>query len=208
MNYNQRLSFTLFSVCTAVSAGLYQQAGAINIVVDYTFDTGNFFDTTAKRDVMEAAAARFSAIINSELAPVSSSGTSSGTGAGWRVGFSHPGTGADFQLSTAADAGSDPLTGAGAAAAGGYGFAGLNANEWILFAGGRSLVSAGEGGTGTGTNFTSVFNDVNGPMNRGFDDNTPANSVGDLPRWGGRHHFRYRDELAFWSQYIFGFRPG
>lgn len=156
---------------------------AINIVVDYTYDTNNFFDTQNKKDAMQAVADRYSRVITSSLAAVSPSGTSSGTSAGWRIGFSHPGTGASFQISTAASSGSDPLGGSGAADV--YGFAGLNADEWKLFAGGRALSSAGIGGTGTGLNFTSTFNDESGPLHRGFMDNTPSNTVNDLPRWGG-----------------------
>ncbi|MEM6751155.1 MAG: matrixin family metalloprotease, partial [Planctomycetota bacterium] len=34
-----------------------------------------------------------------------------------------------------------------------------------------------------------TFDDIQGPMHRGFDDNTPSDSVGDLPRWGGSISF-------------------
>jgi hypothetical protein len=156
-------------------------ASAINIVVDYTYDTNNFFDTQTKRDAMEAVADRFSRIIISPLAAVTPSGTGTGTSAGWRVGFTHPGTGASYQLSTASSAGTDPI-GGGADV---YGFGGLNADEWILYAGGRSLSSAGQGGTGTGLNYTSTFNDIHGPLHRGIADNTPSSTSSDLPRWGG-----------------------
>ena len=190
MNQKLRSSSTFVSSLVVLSGCFAEKATAIDIVVDYSFDTENFFDTTEKRDAIEAAAARYSAIINSDLAAVAPSGTASGTNAGWRVGFTHPGTGQqNFQLSTAADSGSDSLVGAGAPLAGEYGFVGLNANEWLLFAGGRSLNSDGVGGTGTGTNFTSTFNDIEGPMHRGFDDNTPSATSNDLPRWGGSISF-------------------
>lgn len=184
MNRNQRLKVTAVATSATLIGGFSQDSNAIDIVVDYTYDTNNFFNTAVKRDALQAAADRFSGIIDSDLAPVSASGTSSGTGSGWRVGFSHPGTGNQFQLSTASDSASDPLE-SFVGSAGGYGFSGLNANEWVLFAGGRNLAAAGEGGTGTGTNFTGVFNDINGPVHRGFDDNTSSNTTADLPRWGG-----------------------
>jgi len=159
------------------------------IVIDYKYDTNNFFDTDQKKAALEAAAVRWSNIINSPLTAVGPGGTATGTPAGWRIGFSHPGTGLDFELSTAANSASDPIITAGGKAAGEYGFGGLAANQWILYAGGRNLSSAGVGGTGTGINFTSTFDDLQGPMHRGVFSNTPANSVADLPAWGGSISF-------------------
>lgn len=161
-----------------------------NIIIDYSLDTNNFFNTQAKRDALQAAADRWSNIITSPLTAVGPGGTGTGTGAGWRVGFNHPGTGASWQLSTAANSASDPIFGAGGGIANQYGFGGLAANQWILFAGGRSLGGpAGIGGTGTGTNFTTTFDDLQGPMHRGVISNTPANTVNDIPAWGGAISF-------------------
>jgi len=168
---------------------------AINIVVDYTYDTNNFFDTPTKKAAMQAAADRFSNVITSSLLAVGPGGTGTGTSAGWRVGFTHPGTGASFELSTAASFATDPFSGAGAADV--YGFSGLNANQWILYAGGRALGSAGIGGTGTGINTTTTFDDISGPMHRGFADNTPASSINDLPRWGGAVTFNSGEAWNF-----------
>jgi hypothetical protein len=169
----------------AISLLIISAASAdIIVFIDYSQDTNNFFNTQAKKDALQAAANRWAGIIQSSLLAVGPSGTGSGTAAGWRIGFSHPGTGADFQISTAAGPGTDPLIGGGAANV--YGFGGLAANTWYLYAGGRALMGpAGVGGTGTGLNFTSTFNDLNGPMHRGVISNTPANTVQDLPVWGG-----------------------
>jgi len=177
----------LVAMSALFSGAIAGSANAIEIVVDYSLDTNNFFNTQQKRDAMQAAADRFSRVITSPLAAVSPSGTGTGTSAGWRIGATHPGMGGALQISTASSVGTDPLSVAGEADV--YGFDGLNSDEWILYAGGRSLGSAGVGGTGTGTNFTSTFNDVNGPMHRGFNDNTPSDSVSDLPRWGGSISF-------------------
>ncbi|MDF1862569.1 MAG: matrixin family metalloprotease [Verrucomicrobiales bacterium] len=170
---------------------------AITIVVDYSLDSNNFFNNQDKRDAMQAVADRYSRVITSSLAAVSPSGTGTGTSAGWRIGFKHPGTGASYQITTAANQGSDPLDTPGDPDddADEYGFAGLATDVWILYAGARPLSSKGQGGTGTGLNFTSTFNDINGPMHRGFNDNTPSSTASDLPRWGGAITF---DSNATW----------
>jgi len=158
----------------------------MTIVVDYTYDTNNFFNSQAKRSAMQAVADRYSRVITSSLLRIEAS--YNGGSSDWRIGFTHPGTGADFEISTAPSAGSDALVGVGAQPANVYNPAlVLPANTWLLFAGGRpGLGSAGQGGTGTGTNFQNVFDDLNGPMHRGvIFPNTPGNSVNDLPAWGG-----------------------
>lgn len=159
----------------------------MTILVDYTYDTNSFFDSQMKKDALEAAADRYSRIITSSLDAVSPAGTGSGTSAGWRIGFEHPGTGFPFEVSTAASSGSDPIFFGSSADE--YGFAGLAADTWILYAGGRSLTVAGEGGSRTGTNFDTTFNDLNGPLHRGVISNTPGNTYNDLPVWGGAISF-------------------
>ena len=149
-----RLSVRITIMCVLLALAARPVNADMVVTVDYTYDTNNFFDTAAKRAGLEAAAARLSQIISSSLSAVSPSGTGgvSGTSAGWRIGFSHPGTGGSFEVSTAANFASDPLKSWGAADA--YGFGGLDADEWILYAGGRALSGpAGMGGTSTGTNY-------------------------------------------------------
>ncbi|MDQ8190435.1 PEP-CTERM sorting domain-containing protein [Roseibacillus persicicus] len=176
--------FSTFFLTVALTSSV-ARLSAFEIVVDYSYDTNNFFNTPERREALEAVAARYSRVINSNLLGVSPSGTDTGTGEGWRLGFTHPGTGDTIQISTAADDKSDPLVARGLSGADVYGFEGLQKNQWILYAGGRALSSAGLGGTGGGTNFSGVFNDIDGPYHRGFDDNTPTDSGKDLPRWGG-----------------------
>ncbi len=155
---------------------------AITIVPDYTYDTNDFFDTPLKKDALQAAADRFSTIITSSLLAVSPSDSEPG----WRIGVSHPGTGESINISTATSAGSDPLVNPGGAPpADVYGFGGLATDTWILYSGGRPLGTAGIGGTRTGINFTTVLDDLEGPMHRGLIPNTPSNTVSDLPVWGG-----------------------
>lgn len=157
--------------------GFANNTQAIEIVVDYSYDTNDFFDTPIKREAMEAAAARFSRIVTSSLGAVSPDQ--------WRLGFRHPGTGESIQLSSADSVDDDILVEAGADPADVYGFPGLEADEWILYAGGSDIATAGFGGTGTGTNFSDVYDDLDGPFHRGLFSNTPADSVNDIPAWGG-----------------------
>lgn len=184
------------AMCVTLTLSLSHSSHALVVEVDYTYDTNNFFDTQPKRNAMQAAADRISRVINSSLTAVGPGGTGTGTPAGWRIGFTHPGTGNSFQASTAANMASDPLAslsngmGGTIGPANAYGFAGLSADRWVLYAGGRSLGGAAAvGGTGTGVNFTSTFDDLSGPFHRGVISNTPANTAGDLPAWGGSISF-------------------
>lgn len=164
---------------------LSAHAGAIEILVDYTYDTENFFNTQAKRDSIEAAAGRWAAIIDSPLLEIDAG--YDGGNSDWRVGFTHPGTGNGFQISTAPSSSpTDDIIvqlGGASAAANVYdpSFV-LPQDTWILFAGGRDLSSAAVGGTGTGLNLTSTFNDPLGPLRRGLGTNLGASG---LPAWGG-----------------------
>jgi len=160
--------------------GLYAAvAPAITIVVDYQYDTNNFFGDQVRRDSLEAAADRYSRIITTSLDAVSLVDDDLDQ----RIGFTHPGTGASWDVSSASGVGSDAL--------GGFGVAddyrgpwSVGAGEWILYAGGRSISSAGVGGTGTGLNFDSVFDSPTSITNRGFRNPEPT-GLGDLPVWGG-----------------------
>lgn len=176
-------------LCLCLAGSVLPSAHSLTIVVDYTYDTNNFFSTPERRGAMQAVADRFSSIISEPLLAID--GNYMGGSTDWRIGFTHPGTGASFEISTAPNQASDLLVGIGASPANLYNSAFvLPANTWILYAGGRAgLGSAGVGGTGTGTNITSVFDDANGPMHRGAIPNTPANTANDLPVWGGAISF-------------------
>jgi hypothetical protein len=159
--------------------GLTERAAAINITVDYRYDTNNFFNTQQKRNALEAAAARYSAIITTPLLAATLADNSTDP----RIGFTHPGTGASFQVSSANSQATDAIVGASGPIANEYrGPWSIAANQWILYAGGRSIGPAGIGGTGTGNNFTTVFTDNNSHLNRGF---RVSSQSGNLPVWGG-----------------------
>ncbi|MDP0490193.1 MAG: matrixin family metalloprotease [Verrucomicrobiota bacterium JB023] len=148
---------------------------ALTIEIDYRYDTNGFFDAPGSRDAMEAAAARWSAIIDQELLPA----TFEDNNQDIRISFTHPGTGSSYQISAAASAASDRL--ASNREADEYrGPWSIPADTLVIYAGGRNITSAGLGGTGTGLNYTSVFDDPSGPHNRGFNV-----GFGTLPVWGG-----------------------
>lgn len=171
----QKSLLILLLACCASSAH------AFNILVDFTYDTNSFFNTAERQAAMQAVADRFARVISSPLQAFDANYMSGNTD--WRIGFTHPGLGTSYQISTASsqatDGRSTPANEYDASFT-------LPADTWILFPGGRpALGAAGVGGTGTGLNLTSVFNDVNGPLHRGVISNTPANTVNDLPAWGG-----------------------
>jgi len=63
------------SLATALLVGLSQPALAnIDIVFDYSRDTGNYFSTTAIRNVLDQAASAFESRIQDDLGPISASG--------------------------------------------------------------------------------------------------------------------------------------
>ena len=179
-NGDMWMSRVILRICAAiVLACVGSQALAINIFVDYSYDTNNFFDTQIKRDAVEAAADRWSAIITSELLEVDAT-----YGNDWRIGFTHPGSGNSYQLSTADNEDADSI---GPAADEYNSSFILPQNTWILYAGGRNLGFSGAvGGTGTGTNYGSTFNDPNSPLRRGLGTNLGS---GGLPTWGGSISF-------------------
>ena len=118
------------------------------------------------------------------------------------IGFQHPATGNIYEISTEPSQATDLIS---TPYADEYGFPGLNEDELILFVGGRQLESSGVGGTATGTNFTTVFEDSDGPLHRGLVPVSSTNPVDDLPVWGGAVSF---DLDANWSFSLDSVAPG
>jgi hypothetical protein len=139
----------------------------IEIKVDYRYDSEGFFDNPAAKVVIEAAAARWSRIINQTLLPVDMKDEELVDG---RFEIIHPGTGKNHVLSAAASKASDFYFKAGQPAADEYlgGFS-LDENVWILYAGARKLDGAGRGAPiGGARNLASVYADPESFLNRGF----------------------------------------
>lgn len=155
----------------------------IVIKVDYRYDTQGFFNDPAAKVAIEAAAARWSRIIDQTLLPVNledrvflQGNLLNGDERFW---ITHPGTGQrNFAVSVAASAATDfyinPL---GAPAANDYlnGFT-LENDEWVLFVGGTVLDVAAQGAPVNGNgNLTQLYPDTNFFVNRGF--NTGRDSL-------------------------------
>ena len=160
---------------------------AINITIDYVYDTNPFFDTQVKKDALQAVADRYSSIITTSLSAVSLMNDTIDP----RIGFSHPGSGASWDVSPATSTADDAIFAATNPQDVAEEYRGpwsIAADDWILYAGGRSISSAGIGGTGTGFNFSSVFADGSSVLNRGF--RAMGNFMDDdLPVWGGAISF-------------------
>lgn len=94
---------------------------AINIVIDYSLDTSNFFDTQAKRDLMQQAANAFGTQILDSLLAIQATG-----GDEWSAEFTNPANGNTQSIANLV----------------------VPANTLIMFAGGRNVSALGQGGPG------------------------------------------------------------
>lgn len=75
------------SLAAGILAVASQQAAAVSLQFDYSFDTNDFFADQARRDALEAAGTFFSAAIQDDLTAITSSGGNS-----FNVNFSDPAT--------------------------------------------------------------------------------------------------------------------
>lgn len=149
-------------------------AHALIVKVDYRFDTKGFFDRPGAKDALEAAAARWSRIIDQTLLPVE---IKDEPRSDIRFSLFHPATGKLVQVSAAASAASDVVVEFGQPPADFYfGEFTLEQDVWVLFAGGRDLpiLPSGEqlvgsgGPLGLGINVSQLENDPKSLVNRGF----------------------------------------
>jgi hypothetical protein len=163
----------------------------IVIKVDYRYDIEGFFENPAAKAVIEAAAARWSRIIDQTLLPVNMQDETFVDG---RFQIIHPGTGEDYVLSAAASHSSDFYVQAGQRRADEYlgGFS-LEEDVWVLFVGARSLKAAARGGPISGAgNLALVYSDPESFVNRGF--NSGVNSLTVL---GGTVSFDLEQNWSF-----------
>ena len=138
----------------------------LTIQIDYRYDVTGFFDHPDARAAIEAAARRWSRIINQPLAAVDVGDDEDDR----RFVLRHPGTGELIEVSSASGVKSDALVEAGASPADEYwGGIQIPADTFVVFVGSRDLDSLGLAGPlGGGTNFEEVFKEVDGLLNRGF----------------------------------------
>jgi hypothetical protein len=141
--------------------GALKPARAINVSIDYRYDVGGFFSQATPngmqaRATLDAAAAFFSNIIDDSLSaiPVPSGGNV------WRQIIMHPGTGQEnYSISSAPTAAQDPLT-ATQGVANEFRNIQIANNNFLIYAGGTSLTSAGIGGTSFASYGTPTFNNL------------------------------------------------
>jgi hypothetical protein len=66
---------------------------SVSIQFDYSLDTNSFFDTPAKKDLLELAGRLLTSRLGDSLVPINPGGFDE-----WSATFSHPGTGVDVAL--------------------------------------------------------------------------------------------------------------
>lgn len=170
-------------VLAAHLAAFFQPpARAIEVVVDYRYDTNKFFtNNEAARNALQAAADRYGRVITSELSAVNLPTESAFDP---RIGFTHPGSGNSYRISTAASSTTDSvITAFNQPAADEYRPITIAANQWILYAGGRDMAAQAAGGQLGVVNFPGVFSASDSVVNRTFRSTTA--STANLPVWGG-----------------------
>jgi len=158
-----------------------QQAQAVSIEFDYSYDSNNFFDTQAKKNVLESAGNFFGSRITDSLSSINSTSKLH-----FNAGFFHPGTGVydiyknDFDIAS---------------------------NTLKVYAGGRELggTTLGVGGFGgysisaSGTTQAEIDSFFDSSISRGQGDGTQAAVAGaaatEFASWGGSISF---DSTSAW----------
>jgi hypothetical protein len=183
-------------ICLALrAASVPESAWAINFLLDYRYDSSEFFlNNQPARDALQAAANRYAAVITEPLSAASL--TQSGN-TDHRIEFTHPGTGLDFEVSAASNIANDglapPNCTAGPLCYTADHYRGpwmIAANQMVIFPGARALPdnTAAEASSGTGLNFNTAFSNGNSHLNRGF-RNSFSQSNPNIPMWGGAISF-------------------
>ncbi len=154
---------------------------ALSIVIDYSYDTNNFFDTQEKRDLFQQAADIYAARIVDNLTAISPSGTNT-----WSAEFTDPATGETVQKPSL------------------Y----VPTDTLIVFAGGRDLddLTLGVGGpggysaSGSGTWLATV--------NRRGQSGAALSRPNDFGPWGGSVTFDTSGTDWFFGTTIVGIGAG
>jgi hypothetical protein len=173
-----RILYVIFAVCLPLKA--------LTIKIDYRFDSKGFFNDPQAKTALEAAAARWSRVIDQSLLPVNLKDEEQKD---CRFKLIHPSTGEIYEVSAAASEATDFLLRYGQPPAdeylGGYT---LEEDEWVLFVGARPLTSAARAGPlASGINTVETFDDPKSFLNRGFNVGR-----GSLTELGGGNFLLYR----------------
>jgi hypothetical protein len=136
---------------------------SLTIRIDYSFDSTNFFDTQAKRDVLQSAANAIASSLNDNLSAIQPSG-----GNTWSANFPNPTTGQQATIANLV----------------------VPANTIVVYVGGRPLAGSSEAGEGSTGGFSaqgsqSWLNLVAARGQAGALDASPT----DFGPWGGSISF-------------------
>jgi Ca2+-binding RTX toxin-like protein len=141
----------------AMAEDLEDRTLLTTVLVDYSLDTNNFFDTQEKMDLFQTAVDNLAGRLTDSLLEISASGPNT-----WSARFDHPGTGASHSIT-------DPV---------------IPADTIIIYAGGRDLPGStiGFASTGFSAGGTSAWLDlVEGRGQSG----AVASPATDFATWGG-----------------------
>jgi hypothetical protein len=159
----------MYAACLAAMLSPSAVSRATTVQIDYRYDLGFFNPSTpngiAARAAVNAAAAFFSNIIDDTLSAIPTQPPTTPDPQNtpvWRQIIRHPGTGElNYAISSAANAGQDGLTtDQGYEAADEFRDIQIPANQILIYAGGSSINTAGEGGTGVAYFGTTTFGDL------------------------------------------------
>ncbi len=144
---------------------------AINIEFDYLYDSGNFFDTQAKKDVLNSAGLYFSNVLVDDLTAITSAGVNS-----FDAVLSNPATGLDTTINDFSVA----------------------ANTLTVYVGGRSFGGStlAVGGPG-GFYVSGTQSFVDNAVSRGESGATLGPSATDFAPWGGSLAFNTESNWYF-----------
>lgn len=164
MNMEKRQKSAFYKIVLAGVLGLTcLPASAINIQFDYRFDSNNFFNTQAKKDVLNTAGSYFDNIIGDKLTAISSSGFNH-----FNTNFYNPDTGVSQTINDFS----------------------VTANTLTIFVGGQALTGStlGQGGPG-GFNVSGTSSFINNAISRGQSAPTQGTTAADFAPWGGSISF-------------------
>ncbi|MFC2149794.1 matrixin family metalloprotease [Candidatus Auribacterota bacterium] len=153
------LSFVIMVILMFAAPGSIH--AALDISFDYTYDTNSFFNTQAKRDVLDAAGNVFESRITDTLDSITPGGSNE-----WTTSFTHPGTGGNQNIV-------DPS---------------ISGGVIVVYVGGRSLGgSLGLGGYGgySASGSQAWLDLIEGRGEAGAIANPPT----DFACWGGSISF-------------------
>ena len=144
---------------------------SITATIDYTYDTNNFFDTSAKKDLLQLAADTIVGHLQDDLSAITPSGSNT-----WSQSFFHPGTGSTQLVSNPS----------------------IAANEIVIYAGGRYLGGTlGQGGPG-GYSVSGSGSWIDTVQTRG-ETGAGLSTPTDFGPWGGSVSFNTTTTWHFGS---------